>query len=56
MGHQCEHPQLFMIEDAPHMEEENREEPRQEVETKELLPEISFHAIVGAEHPQTFEF
>ena len=45
-----------MIEDAPHMEEEeeeNGEEPSQEAKTRELLPEISFHAIAGAEHPQT---
>ncbi|KAA8540964.1 hypothetical protein F0562_024898 [Nyssa sinensis] len=56
LGHRCERPQLFMIEDAPHMEKENGEngeEPPQEAETQELLPEISFHAIAGAEHPQT---
>ncbi|XP_057481136.1 uncharacterized protein LOC130768158 [Actinidia eriantha] len=56
LGHRCERPQLFMIEDAPHIEEEeeeNGEEPSQEAKTWELLPEISFHAIAGAEHPQT---
>lgn len=52
-GHRCERPQLFMIEDAPHMEEENGEEPPQEADTQELLLEISFHTIVGVEHPQT---
>lgn len=40
-----------MIEDVPHMEEENREESPEEVETRELLPEIFFHAIVGVKHP-----
>ncbi|KAA8536794.1 hypothetical protein F0562_029272 [Nyssa sinensis] len=36
LGHRCECPQLFMIEDAPHMEKENGEngeEPPQEAET-----------------------
>lgn len=53
LGHRCECPQLFMIEDRPQMEEEKNEEPTQEAETQELLPEISFPAIAGTELPQT---
>ncbi|XP_010276476.1 PREDICTED: uncharacterized protein LOC104611204 [Nelumbo nucifera] len=49
-GHRCERPQLFMIEDPVQADTEN-DEP--EAENQEAIPEISFHAIAGAEHPQT---
>ena len=51
IGHRCERPQLFMIEDSPC--DENSEEDQLEAELTEVTPEISFHAIAGAEHPQT---
>ena len=53
LGHRCERPQLFMIEDSPNMGEENSEDNEQGAEVFEALPEISFHAIAGAEHPQS---
>jgi hypothetical protein len=51
IGHRCKWPQLFMIEDYPY--DENSEEDQLEAELIEVTPEISFHAIAGAEHPQT---
>lgn len=52
-GHRCERPQLFMIEDFPHMNTEDVEGAHPEQEHHEVTPEISFHAIAGIEHPQT---
>ncbi|XP_034693910.1 uncharacterized protein LOC117920466 [Vitis riparia] len=52
-GHSCERPQLFMIEDFPHMNTEDVEGAHPEQEPHEVIPEISFHAIAGTEHPQT---
>ena len=52
-GHRCERPQLFMIEDSPHMNTEDVEGAHPEQEHHEVIPEISFHAIAGTEHPQT---
>ena len=40
-----------MIEDIPY--DGNSEENPPEVVSTELTPEISVHAVVGAEHPQT---
>jgi hypothetical protein len=40
-----------MIEDSPC--DENSEEDQLEPELIEVTPEISFHAIIGVEHPQT---
>ncbi|KAA8531359.1 hypothetical protein F0562_006068 [Nyssa sinensis] len=53
MGHRCERPQLFMIEDSLDVGEENSDANGQGAEVLDALPEISFHAIAGAEHPQT---
>ncbi|KAA8519599.1 hypothetical protein F0562_013956 [Nyssa sinensis] len=53
MGHRCERPQLFMIEDSPDVDEENSDANGQGAEVLDALPEISFHAIAGVEHPQT---
>lgn len=46
-------PQLLMMEDSPSpsLEEENNVRP--EPGSQETMAEISFHAIVGANHPQT---
>ncbi|KAL6313182.1 hypothetical protein AAG906_016770 [Vitis piasezkii] len=52
-GHRCERPQLFMIEDFPHMNTEDVEGAHPEQEHHEVIPEISFHAIARTEHPQT---
>lgn len=47
-GHRCERPQLFMMEDTGEasFDMENGE-------TMPKVPEISFHAIAGTDHPQT---
>ncbi|KAH9651124.1 hypothetical protein KPL70_026631 [Citrus sinensis] len=51
-GHRCQSPQLFMIEDSPqHDCLETIEEVKQDI--GESIPEISYHAIAGTEHPQT---
>ncbi|RVW26324.1 Transposon Tf2-12 polyprotein [Vitis vinifera] len=50
-GHRCERPQLFMIEDVPHMNTEDVEGAHPKQEHHEVIPEISFHAIAGTEHP-----
>ncbi|KAJ0089041.1 hypothetical protein Patl1_33287 [Pistacia atlantica] len=42
-----------MIEDSPHTGIEDVEGVQPELEPHEALPKISFHAIVGIEHPQT---
>nr|TKR74530.1 hypothetical protein D5086_0000295630 [Populus alba] len=52
-GHRCARPQLFMIEDSPQTEIEDVEINQPDLEPSEFLPEISFHAITGTEHPQT---
>ncbi|KAL5556185.1 hypothetical protein UlMin_038421, partial [Ulmus minor] len=52
-GHRCERPQLFMIEDSLHMNTEDVEGTHPEQEHHEVMPEVSFHAIAGTEHPQT---
>ena len=52
-GHRCERPQLFMIADSSHTSlKEDRDDSR-EIPSPEDIPEISFHAIADAEHPQT---
>lgn len=52
--HQCARPQLFMMEDSPHMsfEGENVAELESQEEVPEV-PEISFHEIAGTNNPQT---
>nr|TKR84335.1 hypothetical protein D5086_0000258830 [Populus alba] len=52
-GHRYERPQLFMIEDTSHTSLEESTDDSQDMLNSEDMPEISFHAIVGAEHPQT---
>jgi hypothetical protein len=52
-GHRCARPQLFMIEDSPQTNIEDVEINQPDQEPSEFLPEISFHAITGTEHPQT---
>lgn len=52
-GHRCERSQFFMIEDSSHMNTEDVEGTHSEQEHHEVIPEISFHAIAGTEHPQT---
>ncbi|KAA8526488.1 hypothetical protein F0562_008310 [Nyssa sinensis] len=52
-GHRCKRPQLFMIEDSPQASIENVEGIQLETEHHEAIPEISFHAITGTQHPQT---
>lgn len=48
-------PQLFMIEDTPEATvDELYRDPGDEVMMKAIL-ESSFHAIVGANHPQTLQ-
>ena len=42
-----------MIEDSPHSSIEDVEGVQLELKQHEAIPEISFHAIAGAEHPQT---
>ena len=54
-GHRCQRPQLFMIEDSPADENDPTDTQLEQAETtlEGMLPEISFHAIAGTEHPQT---
>ena len=54
-GHRCQRPQLFMIEDSPADENDPTDTQLEQTETtlEGMLPEISFHAIAGTEHPQT---
>ena len=42
-----------MIVNASHMSLEEDRDDSQEMPSPEDIPEISFHAIAGAEHPQT---
>lgn len=52
-GHRCERPQLFMIEDSTTATPETEAEAQDTLEDPLEIPEISFHAISGAQHPQT---
>ena len=52
-GHRCERSQLFMIVDSSHTNLEEDSDDSREIPSPEDIPEISFHAIAGAEHPQT---
>ena len=52
-GHRCERPQLFMIEDSSNTSLEEEITDTEDIINSEDMPEISFHAIAGAEHPQT---
>ena len=42
-----------MIKDSPHPNIEGVEGVQPKLEHHEVIPEISFHVIAGAEHPQT---
>ncbi|KAL5718323.1 hypothetical protein ACHQM5_011236 [Ranunculus cassubicifolius] len=50
-GHRCERPQLFMIEDNLHPC--SNEDAENESKSPDGVPEISFHAIAGTDHPRT---
>ncbi|RVW85307.1 hypothetical protein CK203_045593 [Vitis vinifera] len=50
-GHRCERPQLFMIEDSPHMNTEDVEGAHPEQEHHEVIPEISFSCNCGYRTP-----
>ncbi|XP_061968341.1 uncharacterized protein LOC133691764 [Populus nigra] len=52
-GHRCERPQLFMIEDSSNTSLEEEITDTEDIINSEDMPKISFHAIAGAEHPQT---
>ena len=52
-GHRCERPQLFMIEDSDSRDHPSDEEVQPVPDQHDIISEISFHAIAGAEHPQT---
>ncbi|KAJ8752156.1 hypothetical protein K2173_003764 [Erythroxylum novogranatense] len=52
LGHRCNKPQLFAIEDV--LEEAETETGDDRSESEEV-PEISLHAIAGMEHPQTIQ-
>ncbi|WJZ94681.1 hypothetical protein VitviT2T_013519 [Vitis vinifera] len=45
VGHRCERPQLFMIEDFPHMNTEDVEGAHPEQEHHEVIPEIFFRQL-----------
>lgn len=49
-GHRCQRAQLYMIEDVPVEESELQQFPNPQ---NDPLPEISFHAMAGTNHPQT---
>ncbi|KAL5763876.1 hypothetical protein ACOSQ2_016470 [Xanthoceras sorbifolium] len=53
LGHRCQRPQLFMIEDMPTYVEDEDTSAHEEQSMLEPLPEISFHAMLGTAHPQT---
>jgi len=50
--HRCQRPQLFMIWDSPDSCINETANDQLEVEN-EIIPEISFYAITGTNHPQT---
>jgi len=52
-GHRCSWPQMFMMVDVQ-QKEEGEDLDMEIVEPEEDIPEISFHALVGTNHPQTF--
>ncbi|KAJ0744829.1 putative nucleotidyltransferase, Ribonuclease H [Helianthus annuus] len=51
-GHRCTKPQLFMISDLS-VDDNVGDSAESEPEPIDDLPEVSFHAITGALHPQT---
>ena len=51
LGHRCQRPQLFMIEDSRPIETDTSEDCTVDIGIVESFPEISFHAISGTEHP-----
>lgn len=51
--HRCQCLQLFMIEDCPLGPQTEDHDTNEELPTIEPQPEISFHAMVGTNHPQT---
>lgn len=51
--HRCSRPQLFMMVDVQ-QKEEGDDVDMEIVTPEEDIPEISFHALVGTNHPQTF--
>lgn len=52
-GHHCERPQLFMLKDTIALDYERDTGTKLELKDFRSTPEISFHAIAGANHPQT---
>jgi hypothetical protein len=54
LGHRCIKPQLFMMEDI--LFEDCPADVDMDIENngEEAIPEISFHALAGTNHPQTF--
>jgi hypothetical protein len=52
-GHRCQRPQLFMISDSPITGSEDSVLDLLEPVEEDVIPEISFHAMTGTEHPQT---
>ena len=50
LGHRCQRPQLYMIEDIQLNEPQPQDHPDHQ---DEPIPEISFHAMAGTNHPQT---
>ncbi|KAA8550293.1 hypothetical protein F0562_001977 [Nyssa sinensis] len=53
MGHRCERPQLFMVEDSPDVGEENSNANGQGAEVLDALPETFISRYCGTQHPQT---
>jgi hypothetical protein len=52
-GHRCQRPQLFMIWDSSITGSEDSVLDLLEPVEEDVIPEISFHAMTGTEHPQT---
>jgi len=52
-GHRCSRPQMFLMVDVQ-QKEEGEDVDMEIVEPEEDIPEISFHALAGTNHPQTF--
>jgi hypothetical protein len=52
-GHRCSRPQQFIMVDVQSNEEEDDVDIDIEP-SEEAIPEISFHALAGTTHPQTF--
>ncbi|KAL5856752.1 hypothetical protein ACOSQ3_004210 [Xanthoceras sorbifolium] len=53
-GHRCIRPQLFMMEDVQPGGDADDVDMEIEATSEEAIPEISFHALAGTIHPQTF--